>query len=314
VTARGPAPVLLLATGDTIAHGASRVASGAELAAGAPGVVAEDVLAEPSWDTSSATVFGLARRARRALLTEGFSGVVITCGTDALEDTAFLVDLLTADATARGGIVLTGAVRDRDHPAPDGPANLAASLVAARAVRGTTVCLDGALHAPRWVRQVDATSPAGFSSAPHPLLGRVLGDRVVRLADGPPRPPRVAGEPESDVALITTYPGMPPALLSTAVDAGARGVVLAGTGAGNVPVELFTTIAELTGWDVPVVVASRAHAPATPLDDLPPGTGLAAKVGAIGARGLAPGKARAALMVALGAGGVPAVREWFARL
>lgn len=107
---------------------------------------------------------------------------------------------------------------------------------------------------------------------------------------------------------------MNPVLLTAVVDAGAQGVVLEGTGLGNVPVELFTTIAELTEWGIPVVVASRCRTHAVPLDEMRFGAGLATHVGAIGARGLAPSKARCALMVALGTGGIDAVRDWFRRL
>ena len=81
--------------------------------------------------------------------------------------------------------------------------------------------------------------------------------RVETLAAPPARPPLVAGEPESDVALIKTYPGMDSVLLTAVVDAGARGVVLEGTGLGNVPVDLFATIGELSEWGIPVVIASR---------------------------------------------------------
>lgn len=63
----------------------------------------------------------------------------------------------------------------------------------------------------------------------------------------------VLAEPAWDTS-VSTQP-----LLTTAADAGARGIVLEGTGAGNVPVELLTTIDELTTWDIPVVVASRAR-------------------------------------------------------
>lgn len=318
--------VLLLATGDTIAHSRRppHVASGAELLAALPSaapaveVVAEDVMAEPSWDTSPSTMLGLARRARSAILERGFDGVVITHGVDTLEDTAFLTDLLAGRAAERGGIVLTGAVHPMDDPSADGPRNLAASLAAAAdpALRGAgaVVCVADGLHAARWATLADATSVAGFSSAPHPVLGHVTDGKVELRAVPPPRPPVTAGDPETDVALIKTYPGMDPVLLTAVVDAGARGVVLEGTGTANVPVDLFTTIGELTEWGIPVVVASRSRTREVPLDDLPLGSGLAGKMGAIGARGLPPSKARCALMVALGAGGVAAVRDWFARL
>jgi L-asparaginase len=176
------------------------------------------------------------------------------------------------------------------------------------------VCVNDELHAARWVTQVDATSVAAFSSTPCPILGRVVESRVEMLSAPPRRPPEARGEPESDVALIKTYPGIDPVLLTAVVDAGARGVVLEGTGMGSVPVSLFTTINELTGWGIPVVIGSRCRTRTKPLDDMRFGAGLAAKMGAIGARGLAPTKARIALMVALGAGGVEAVRDWFSRL
>lgn len=299
--------LLLVATGDTIAHHASGVASGRELlelaGPASERVVVEDVLAEPSWDTSVSTQLTLARRVRAALSDEEFTGVVVTHGVDALEETAFLADLLAGPA--RGGIVFTGAMHPLSAPAADGPANLAAALAAAAdpALRGAgaVVCLGGELHAARW-----ATLTDGFTSAPHPPLGRVLDGRVRLSSAPPPRPPLARGEPETDVALIKTYPDMPPSLLTTVTDLGARGVVLEGTGAGNVPVELFGTVHELSTWDIPVVVASRAHT----MD-----IGLVERLGAVSAAGLSAVKARLALMVALGGGGgVPAARAWFASL
>jgi L-asparaginase len=131
-------------------------------------------------------------------------------------------------------------------------------------------------------------------------------------------PPAATGEPETAVALVKTYPGIDGALITAAVDAGAAGVVLEGTGAGNVPASLFATISDLVEWNIPVVVATRCHTGRLGLPDLGPRAGLAAglvaKLGVIGARGLAADKARVALMVALGAGGVAGVRAWFDRL
>ena len=177
------------------------------------------------------------------------------------------------------------------------------------------MCVNDELHASRWVTKVDATGVAAFSSAPFPAIGRVVAGRVETLGTAPPRPPEPFGEPESDVALIKTYPGIDATLLTAVVDAGARGVVLEGTGMANVPVSLFTAISDLTEWGIPVVIASRCRTRDVPLQDVRSGTdGLAAGVGAIGARGLAAAKARIALMVALGTGGVEAVRDWFGRL
>ncbi|GAA0379161.1 asparaginase [Microbispora corallina] len=315
--------VLLLATGDVMAYpsgpGCTGLATGADLLAALPrrpdaDVVVEDVPAEPSWDTSPSTMLRLARSARSALLDEGFDGVVVTHGLDTLEETAFLADLLAGPAAHLGGLVFTGALRPLDGPGALADALAAAADPALRGV-GAVACLDGVLHAARWVTLADAAGDGpAFSSAPFPELGRVADGRVTTAAAPPPRPPDPRGDPESQVALIKTYPEMEPGLLSAVVDAGARGIVLEGTGMGNVPVGLLSTIAELTEWDIPVVVASRARTGPAGLGDLPYGHGMAAKVGAVGARGLAPVKARGALMAALGGGGREAVRDYFARL
>src|SRR6185436_6067131 len=100
--------VLLLTTGGTIGllprPGRGAFAPGAELLAALPtgavtaDVVLEDVLAEPSWDIEPSTMLRLARRVREAVLVDGFDGVVLTHGTDTLEETAFLVDLLAGTA------------------------------------------------------------------------------------------------------------------------------------------------------------------------------------------------------------------------
>jgi L-asparaginase len=299
--------LLLVATGDTIAHRDPGVATGRELLALAgpvpDRVVVEDVLAEPSWDTSVSTQLALARRVRKALVDDEFDGVVVTHGVDTLEETAFLADLVAGPA--RGVVVFTGAFRPLSAAKPDGPANLAASLAAAAdpALRGVgaVVCLGAELHAARW-----ATLTGGVTSTPHPVLGRMIDGRARLTATPPPRPPHGDGEPETDVALIKTYPDMPPSLLTTVTDLGAQGVVLEGTGAGNVPVELFATIMGLSQMDIPVVVASRAHT-----SDI----GLAERMGAIGAAGLSAQKARMALMVALGkGGGIEAATRYFGNL
>ncbi|MFY1636640.1 asparaginase [Solwaraspora sp. WMMB335] len=329
--------ILLLATKDTHAfrreHGQEAVLTGAQLLAtiaadpvarypvrGGDGVevTVEDLDVGPAWDITPSTMLLLARRTRDAVRDDGYDAVVVTHGIDTLEDTAFLIDLVAAAAPGHGRIVLTGATRPLDHPATDGPRNLAAALTAAADPAldsaGAVICLHDELHAARWANLVDAGRPAAFSSAPHGLLGRLVAGRAQLLGPAPARLPAPAGEPETDVALVKTYPGIDPALLLAAADAGARGLVLEGTGLFNVPVDLLTTIGDLVASDVPVVVATRCRTGVTEPSTLPAEAGLALRVGAISAGDLTAGKARIALMVALAAdGGVAAAHAWFNR-
>ena len=311
--------VLLIATGDTIAQrpSVSQVATGKDLLTHvgpvAAEVVVEDVLAEPSWDTSVATMLAIARRAHSALTEDGFDGVVVTHGVDNLEETAYLTDLLVGPAAALGGIVFTGATRFLDDLSSDGPRNLASALAVAvdPAVRGAgaLVCFDDELHAARWARLADPTRPAAFTSDPYPRLGAVIAAKAALVSAPPPLHPRPHGEPETDVAVIRTYSGIAATVVNAVVDAGARGIVLEGSGAGNVPVELFSSIIELTHWEIPVVIAPRVPV----LGRGATGAELAEKAGAILAPGMTAGHARVALMVALGGGGVRAAREMFRR-
>ncbi|MEU8004564.1 asparaginase domain-containing protein [Catellatospora sp. NPDC049111] len=315
--------VLLLATKDTIAYrrraGRESVASGAELLAAAGPVGAEvtvvDVTSEPGWDISPTTMLALGRRVRQAA--GEYDGVVLTHGVDTVEETAYLVDLMAGPAAERAAIVLTGAVRALDDQDSDGPGNLAAALTAAAepATRGlgAVVCAAGELHAARWVTLADASEPGGFTSAPYGPVARVVDGRVERLTAAPPRPP-YGGEPEWDVALVKTYPGMDPDVLGGLADRGVQGLVLEGTGQGNIPASLLAAISDLLDDDIPVVVASRSHhrpGPGEPPRDM----GMAVRLGAIPAYGMRAEKARVALMAALGAApGVAAARTWFTHL
>jgi L-asparaginase len=242
--------------------------SAADLVAGVPGLAA----AAEVTATTLATVPGAHLRPQDVLrfgrwaagaVDDGADGVVLVQGTDTIEETAYLLDLVW-DRTAP--LVVTGAMRNAAAAGPDGPANLLAATVVAgsRAARdrGALVVLDDDVHAAARVRKTDSTALHAFASPPFGPVGRVLEGRASFAAPAH-RPGALAVPPEPAaprVALLETHLGDEGALLRTVAEQGYDGVVLAGFGVGHVSAELAETVSEVAG-DLVVLLASRTGGP-----------------------------------------------------
>ena len=163
-------------------------------------------------------------------------GVVVTHGTDTLEEVAFLADLL------HGGdapIVFTGAMRASSAPGADGPANLLDAAAVAgspwSAGLGALVVFAGEIHAARAVRKVDSTALNAFGSPGLGSLGRVEEGRARLQRIVERRPPIPARRLDATVPIVPAAVGMDGILLDAALGAGADGLVIVGVGAGHVP-------------------------------------------------------------------------------
>lgn len=256
-------------------------------------VVVEDISAGPSSQLSVDDMVSIARRIEAALAT-GADGVVVVHGTDTLELTAFVAQLLLGTSPTRRPVVFTGSMRVHSHPQPDGPQNLRDSLaVAASPVavgRDVLVCLDARLHAADRVVKRSAVSLDAFDSAPFEPVGRVSAGMVEFPSPGAAAHPAATGL-GAEVALVTCYPGIDAGAVRAAVN-GRRGLVVEGFGDLNLPRQLWAPLHEAAAAGVLVVVASRPFTPTTT------GEGLDL-LGAIGAGGLTAQKARLAAMAAL---------------
>lgn len=229
-----------------------------------------------------------------AAIDQGALGVVVLHGTDTLELTAFVADLLLGSRTSVP-VVFTGSMRVHSHDEPDGPLNIMQSVVLAASReardRGVMVCLNGEIHSARRITKIDATRVRAFTSAPFSAAGCFVGERPTFV--GPSDRNTVETKTlEPAVVLLTAYPAMSPELFDVAVF-GARGIVLEVFGDLNVPVALWEPIYRASQAGVLVVLASRPYTPTFESE----GLGL---LGAIGAGGLSPQKARLATMAALG--------------
>jgi L-asparaginase len=308
--------IIILTTGGTIAmsaanapaDGAVPALSGADFAQQLPRDLAQFRFEEfsnlPSAHFTLDHIWNLSRRAAAFVAEEGVDGVVVTHGTDVLEESAYLCDL-TIDSPKP--IVFTGAMRTASDIGYDGVANLAAAIRVAASddarALGTLVVFNDAIHAAREVTKTHTTALDTFQSPEFGALGRVDYGGVL-IARQPARREFIpAARLEQNVHLLKLVVGMSHHLLEYLVDAaGARGIVVETLGGGRVPPSWLPTMERTVRQDVAIVIASRVGAGRT-MDRY----GYAgayrdlARIGCWFADGLNGQKARIKLMAALGA-------------
>jgi len=273
-----------------------------------------DRLPGPHW--TAARMMDLARHLDTRLLGDTFDGAVVTHGTDTLEETAYLLDLVLRTDKP---VVLTGAMKTADDAIWDGPGNLIASVQAVAGLRGRNVgvaaMMGETLHAARHVAKAHTESFAAFSSSHGGPLGE-LETEGLQLYAAPIREERYDVEDlEAEVALVTACVGADARLLRHALADGARGIVLEALGRGNVPPLMVPAVRDAVAAGIPVVVASRCGRGRTGPTYGYEGGGLSLReAGAIFAGDLAAPKARIKLMVLLGAGyGPERIKDAFER-
>src|SRR3954453_12326688 len=243
-----PTPVRVLAAGGTIAmagEGGAKVALDANdlLAAipglaGHPGLAGEPVANLPSAHLVPEDQLRICRTARDAAR-RGI-GVVVTHGTDTLEETAMLCDVMH---DAEAPIVFTGAIRAASAPGADGPANLMDAVSVARSEEavgmGVLVVFGGEIHHARCARKTDTTSLTAFSSPQTGPLGRVteghpsFWSRIPRngTLDPPALDPRVL--------VVPTPAGADGSLARAALATDPDGIVIGTLGAGHLHPDLL---------------------------------------------------------------------------
>lgn len=194
-------------------------------------------------------------------LANGIDGVVVTQGTDSIEETSFALDLLVDRPRP---IVMTGAMRNPTLAGPDGPANiLAAAQVAAddnATGLGCVVVLNDTIHAARFVHKTNTSNPATFKSAPVGAVGWVT-EGLPRIALRPAAHEHFTipvDTPFPPVALLTMSLGDTGRFVSQVRELGFAGLVVEAFGGGHVPSPLAPMLGELAR-DIPVILASRTR-------------------------------------------------------
>ncbi|MDR7275779.1 asparaginase [Catenuloplanes atrovinosus] len=264
--------VMLIGLGGTIAMSADAGAvvpalGAAQLVAAVPGLAGAGVDVEvlDFRQTASASLsfddlLGLA-----AVLDalDGVDGIVVTQGTDSMEETAYLLDLAYRGDTP---VVMTGAMRAASAAGADGPANLLAAVRVAVSPqargRGVLVVMADEIHAAVRVRKTHTTGVAAFRSPGGGVLGQVTEGRVrfvnaAARGPGVPLPALDPRRPRVRVALLTMALGDDGTLAETLLrDDAWHGAVIAGFGGGHVPAGVVPVLRRLAAR-MPVVLASR---------------------------------------------------------
>ena len=305
----------LVATGGTIAmkidpvkNAAVPAMSGEDLVATVPLVskyakvevnnvsnVPSDYMDPPRW-------IALTSEVNRALARPEVAGVVVSHGTDTLEETAFWLDLTV---NSDKPIVLIGAQRNASEPDFDGPRNL---LNAVRICvdpqsrgKGAMLAMNNQINAARDVSKTNTSSVETFKSGDFGFLGIVDNDRIV-YSRAPLRRLHLAIKTDTMpyVEIVAMYGGANGSLVKAAVDQGAKGIVIEGLGSGNVNAPMFDAIEKAIAKGVAVVITSRV-----PNGRVLPNYGFAGggktlvDAGAVLGDDLSPQKARILLMLLL---------------
>ncbi|MCC3771259.1 asparaginase [Streptomyces sp. UNOC14_S4] len=266
--------VVVISTGGTIASrwqgsGFAAEARGGDVLATAAvpeGVTVRvvDLMSVNSARLTTAHQLTLLRTVREVLADPTVDGIVVTHGTDTLEESAFLLDLHHDDPRP---VVFTGAQRPLEAPDGDGPRNLHDALLTAATVRdmGVLVVFDGQVHAARGTVKVQTLDADAFADPSGSRVADVSADGVVVHR----RPERPAALPLPTATEPTATGKLPridavmhhcdgdPLLLNAAVAAGAQGIVLVATGAGNATPEICEAVEAAVARGVLVALTTR---------------------------------------------------------
>lgn len=200
----------------------------------------------------------LSRLINNKIEIEGYDGVIVTHGTDSLEETAYLVDL-----TYNGlkSVIFVGSMRNSSEPGWDGPPNLIDAVHAAISDeaknRGVMVVMSGEVHSASQVTKTNTHTLDTFKSKDFGPIGFVDNNKVYFYYSYTKNQYISTKEIDSNVDLIKCGCGMDDRILRFCVDSGTHGIVIEGMGRGNIPPKMVSGVEYALEKNIPVVLVSR---------------------------------------------------------
>ena len=212
----------------------------------------------PSPHMTLETMLKLSKFTTELVERDDIDGVVITHGTDTLEETAYLLDLTVK---TKKPVVVTGAMRSGSELGYDGPFNLATSICTAisdEAVgRGVLVCFNGELNSASEVTKANSMALNAFRTPNFGPIGIVDNDNVIFYRDANHLEKYDVSEIKKQVALIKCVVDMDSSYIDYLIEKGYGGIVIEALGRGNVPPKMVEGIKKAIELEIPVVVVSR---------------------------------------------------------
>lgn len=212
----------------------------------------------PSPHISIEKMFELAKIIGELQAREDIDGIVLTHGTDSLEETAYFLDLVVGSSKP---VVVTGAMRNGSELGYDGPANLSSAICTACAKasinQGVLVVMNNQVYAADEVAKVHTLALDTFQSPDFGPLGIIDQDQVIyyRTRKNQPKPIEATGYKK--VGLVKSVAGDDGAILNFLVDQGYKGIVIEAMGRGNVPPAMLEGVDKAIAKNIPVVIVSR---------------------------------------------------------
>lgn len=241
-------------------------------------------------DSSSLTLpdlDDLLQRVHALLADASIAGVVITHGTDSMEDTAMALELFHIGDKP---VVITGAQRSFDHPDSDGPQNLADAIAyATTGAPGVSIRFGGLTVPARGAFKSHTSSLEAFAAVPTPMKTR----------------PTLALTPlaRNDVVIVSAWPGASRTMVDAAVASGAGGIIVEAMGSGNMGSQMGEGVADALEAGIPILITTRVPEGSVSLAYGGSGGGATlARNGALGTGTLRAGQARMVLLAALATG------------
>ena len=233
-----------------------------------------------------------------------YDGVVITHGTDTLEETAYFLDTMEIP---RIPIVLTGAMRSSNELGSDGVYNYLSALRVASddkaTDKGVLVVMNDEIHAAKYVTKTHTTNVSTFQTPTHGPLGLIMKQEILYFKTAEPRVRFDLDRIEGLVPIITVYAGMTDELLDMLDWDKIDGLIIQAFGAGNIPKETAQKLESLLHKGIPVALVSRCfNGIAEPVYAYQGGGVQLQKAGVLFVKELNAQKARLKLLIALNAG------------